>query len=485
MNSKSAHSACMKAAVALAAALAAASFFVPAVSVQAQDAVLTARASPAASGTRFLALGIGKSIVVDLSRETKDVLVADPKIANAVVRSAKRAYLIGVAAGQTSVVFFDTDGQQIVSYDIEVGRDAAGVRAALRKMLPNAMLNVDAVGDSVVLSGTVANAVDAQQVVEAASRLVGDAKKVVNGLIIMGREQVLLKVTVAEVQRNVLKQLGVDLSGAVAMGSFAIGTPTNPFVVNNPFTVQNQTISNTQVPFVGTLPNAAGSITATLRAMEQSGVLRTLAEPSLTAISGESAKFLAGGEFPVPAGQTCDPTNGCQIQIQFKQFGVGLDFTPVVLSEGRISLRIATEVSELTSEGAIKLASISVPALKVRRANSTVELPSGGSITLAGLLQEQTKQNINGFPGLMNLPVLGALFKSRDFQTGQTELVIIVTPYVVKPVARRELSRPDDGFADPADPATVLLGRINRVYGNPALGDPRRAYHGKVGFIID
>lgn len=485
MNSKSAHFACLKAAMALAAALAAASFFVPAVSVQAGDADLTVRTSPAARGSRFLALGIGKSIVVDLPRETKDVLVADPKIANAVVRSARRAYLIGVAAGQTSVVFFDTDGQQIVAYDIEVGRDATGVREALRKMLPNATLNVDSVGDSVVLSGTVANAADAQQVVEAASRLVGDPKKVVNGLIIMGREQVLLKVTVAEVQRNVLKQLGVDLSGAVALGSFAIGTPTNPFVVNNPFTVQNQTISNTQVPFVGTLPNAAGSITATLRAMEQSGVLRTLAEPNLTAISGESAKFLAGGEFPVPAGQTCDPTNGCQIQIQFKQFGVALDFTPVVLSEGRISLKIATEVSELTSEGAIKLASISVPALKVRRANSTVELPSGGSITLAGLLQEQTKQNINGLPGLMNLPVLGALFKSRDFQTGQTELVIIVTPYVVKPVARRELSRPDDGFADPADPAAVLLGRINRVYGAPGQGDPRRAYHGKVGFIID
>ena len=485
MSSKSAQFACLKAAVALAAALVAASFLVPSVSAQTVATEVTTRTSPAARGVRFLALGIGKSIVIDLPRETKDVLVADPKIANAVVRSAKRAYLIGVAAGQTSVVFFDTDGQQIVAYDIEVGRDAAGVREALRKMLPNATLNVDSVGDSVVLSGTVANATDAQQVVDAASRLVGDPKKVVNGLIIMGREQVLLKVTVAEVQRNVLKQLGVDLSGAIAMGSFAIGTPTNPLIVNNPFTVQNQTISNTQVPFVGTLPNAAGSITATLRAMEQSGVLRTLAEPNLTAISGESAKFLAGGEFPVPAGQTCDPTSGCQIQIQFKQFGVGLDFTPVVLSEGRISLRIATEVSELTSEGAIKLASISVPALKVRRANSTVELPSGGSITLAGLLQEQTKQNINGLPGLMNIPVLGALFKSRDFQAGQTELVIIVTPYVVKPVARRELSRPDDGFADPADPATILLGRINRVYGAPGQVDPRRAYHGKVGFIID
>jgi pilus assembly protein CpaC len=483
MNPKSAQSAFLKAAVALAAALAAATFFVPAVSVQAGANELTVRTSPAARGARFLALGIGKSIVIDLPRETKDVLVADPKIANAVVRSAKRAYLIGVTAGQTSVVFFDADGQQIVSYDIEVGRDASGVREALRKMLPNAKLNIDSVGDSVVLSGTVANAADAQQVYDATARLVGDPKKVVNGLIIMGREQVMLKVTVAEVQRNVLKQLGVDLSGAVAMGSFAIGTPTNPFVINNPF--PNQAISNTQVPFVGTLPNAAGSITATLRAMEQSGVLRTLAEPNLTAISGESAKFLAGGEFPVPAGQTCDPTSGCQIQIQFKQFGVALDFTPVVLSEGRISLKIATEVSELTSDGAIRLASLSIPALKVRRANSTVELPSGGSITLAGLLQEQTKQSINGFPGLMNLPVLGALFKSRDYQNGQTELVIIVTPYVVKPVARKELSRPDDGFADPADPATVLLGRINRVYGAPGQVDPRRAYHGKVGFIID
>ncbi len=483
MNRKSAHSARLKAVVALAMALTAAVCFIPLISATASDTDLV-RASPAARASRFLALGIGKSIVIDLPRETKDVLVADPKIANAVVRSSRRAYLIGVAAGQTSVVFFDNDGQQIVAYDIEVGRDASGVREALRKMMPSAAIRVDAVGDSVVLSGTVANAADAQQVVEAAARLVGDPKKVVNGLIIQGREQVLLKVTVAEVQRTVLKQLGVDLSGSIAIGSFQIGTPVNPLIVNNPFSVQNQTISNTQFPFTGTLPN--GSITATLRAMEQSGVLRTLAEPNLTAISGESAKFLAGGEFPVPAGQTCDPTNGCQIQIQFKQFGVGLDFTPVVLSEGRISLKIATEVSELTSEGAIKLASISVPALKVRRANSTVELPSGGSITLAGLLQEQTKQNINGFPGLMNLPILGALFKSRDYVNHQTELMVIVTPYIVRAVAQKDLSRPDDGYADASDPATSLLGRFNRLYGTPGQDNPReQSYRGNVGFILD
>jgi pilus assembly protein CpaC len=215
--------------------------------------------------------------------------------------------------------------------------------------------------------------------------------------------------------------------------------------------------------------------------------LRTLAEPNLTAISGEAAKFLAGGEFPIPAGVSCDPpgSSNCTLSIQFKQFGVALDFTPVVLSEGRISLRVGTEVSELSSEGAIRLSTVTIPALKVRRANSTVELPSGGSIAMAGLLQETTKQNISGFPGLMNLPILGALFKSRDYQTGQTELVIIVTPYVVKSVARKELSRPDDGFADPADPKTVLLGRINRIYGVPGHARPSRAYYGKYGFIVD
>jgi pilus assembly protein CpaC len=434
--------------------------------------------SVGAHGARFLAIGIGKSAVVDLPEDAKDVLVADPKIANAVVRSARRAYLIGVAAGQTNVIFFNADGKQIAAYDIEVGRDATGVRDALRKMMPGANINIDMVGDSVVLSGTVANAADAQKVVEAAARLVGDVNKVVNGLTINGKEQVLLKVTVAEVQRTILKQLGINLNGS----NIAIGKNIINFNSDNPFSVQNQTISNSNL--TPTFPVQGGSITASLRAMEQSGVMRTLAEPNLTAISGESAKFLAGGEFPVPGGQSCDQSGTCQIQIQFKQFGVGLEFTPIVLSEGRISLKIGTEVSELSADGAIKLTSITIPALKVRRASSTVELPSGGSLALGGLLQEQTKQNINGIPALMNLPVLGPLFKSRDYQTGQTELVIIVTPYIVNPVAQRELSRPDDGFADPTDPQTVFLNQLNRTYGLRGTADAR-SYRGNYGFIND
>jgi pilus assembly protein CpaC len=432
----------------------------------------------AGKNSRFLAIGIGKSSVVELPEDAKDVLVADPKIANAVVRSARRAYLIGVAPGQTNVIFFNGAGEQIAAYDIEVGRDASGVRDALRKMMPAANINIDMVGDSVVLSGTVASAADAQKVVEAAARLVNDQQKVVNGLTINGKEQVLLKVTVAEVQRTVLKQLGLDLSGS----NIQIGNAVLNFNSDNPFSVQNQSISNNNL--TPTFPLSGGKLTATFRAMEQSGVMRTLAEPNLTAISGESAKFLAGGEFPVPGGQSCDQSGTCQVQIQFKQFGVGLEFTPVVLSEGRISLKIGTEVSELSSDGAIKLTNITIPALKVRRASSTVELPSGGSLALGGLIQEQTKQNINGVPALMNLPILGTLFKSRDYQNGQTELVIIVTPYIVNPVAPRNLSRPDDGFVDPSDPQTVFMNQLNRTYGLRGTADAR-SNRGNYGFIND
>lgn len=427
----------------------------------------------------FLALGVGKSIVIDLPRDAKDVLIANPAIANAVVRSARRAYLIGVKAGQTNIVFFDSEGNQIAAYDIEVAFDSSGVRAAIQKLAPSAKVRVDSIGDSVVLSGSVASAAEATQIFDTAARLVGDANKVVNGLTIRDREQILLKVTVAEVQRNVLKQLGIDLSGS----NVSIGSAVVSFNSNNPFSANGTLISNTNITPTFTLPNG-GTVTATVRAMEQAGILRTLAEPTLTAISGESARFLAGGEFPIPAGQTCDTTGQCQIQIQFKPFGVGLEFTPVVLSEGRISIRVATEVSELSNEGAIRLASVTVPALRVRRANSTIELPSGGTLILAGLLQEQTRANINGFPGLMNLPVLGTLFKSRDFVSGQTELMIMITPYIVRPTARQDLVRPDDGFANPSDQSAVLLGRLNRIYGVPGVNKPKRL-HGEYGFILD
>ena len=209
------------------------------------------------------------------------------------------------------------------------------------------------------------------------------------------------------------------------------------------------------------------------------GLVRTLAEPNLTAVSGEPAKFLAGGEYPVPVVDSSG-----QISVVYKEFGVGLSFTPIVMSEGRISLKIETEVSELTNQGAVQLANLSIPALKKRTARSTVELPSGGSLALAGLLSEDTRQNIDGFPGLKDLPVLGTLFRSRDFVKQETELVVIVTPYMVRPTARKELARPLDGLAEASDMKANFLGHLNRVYGR-GQAQPVGDLKGDYGFIVE
>jgi pilus assembly protein CpaC len=433
---------------------------------------------------RFLALGIGKSVVIDLPRDIKDVLVADPKIANAVVRSAQRAYIIGVAVGQTNIVFFDSAGQQIAAYDIAVKRDLNGVRAALKQSLPNADIQIDGLGDGVMLSGSAASPIEAQQATDLAARLVGGAEKVVNSIAVRGRDQVMLKVTVAEVARNIIKQLGIDLSASLNYGTAVVNfSNANPFTAYGRALVSNNTAS---AAFGGSVP----SVQATIRAMESAGVVRTLAEPNLTAISGESATFIAGGEFPVPAGYSCDPTTHvCTTQISFKKFGISLNFTPVVLTEGRISLRVMTEVSELSNDNAITLNqagnSLTVPSIKTRRAETTLEIPSGGSMAMAGLIQEQTKQAINGLPGLDQLPVLGALFRSQDYVNNQTELMVLVTPYVVRAVAQKELSRPDDGFAPASDSQSTLLARINRIYGISGRVEPVASYQGNFGFITD
>jgi pilus assembly protein CpaC len=430
---------------------------------------------------RFLALGIGKSVVIDLPRDIKDVLVADPKIATAVVRSAQRAYIIGAAVGQTNIVFFDSAGQQIAAYDIAVKRDLNGVRAALRQLLPNADIQIEGLGDGVMLSGSAASPIEAQQAGDLAARLAGGAEKVVNSIVVRGRDQVMLKVTVAEVQRNIIKQLGIDLNANLAYGTTVVN-----FSNTNPFTANGQTPANNLTAAFGATP----SVKATLRAMESAGVVRTLAEPNLTAISGESATFIAGGEFPFPTGVTCQSAQGggsgpCSPSISFKKFGISLNFTPVVLTEGRISLRVMTEVSEISLDNSITISGTTVPSIKTRRAETTLEIPSGGAMAMAGLIQEQTKQAINGFPGLAQLPVLGTLFRSRDFLNNQTELMVLVTPYIVRAVAQKDLSRPDDGFANASDPQADLLGSINRIYGVPGRVGPARNYRGTYGFITD
>jgi pilus assembly protein CpaC len=434
---------------------------------------------------RFVSLGIGKSFVIDLPREIKDVLVADPKVANAVVRTTQRAYIIGAAVGQTNIVFFDSTGAQIAAYDIAVKRDLNGVRAALKQSLPNSDILIEGVGDGVVLSGTAASPIEAQQAADIAARLVGGQEKVVNSIAVRGRDQVMLKVTLAEVQRSIIKQLGIDLSA-----NLTYGTSVVKFNNNNPFTANSAPLvaGNALAGSFGSTP----SVQATLRAMESAGVVRTLAEPNLTAISGESATFISGGEFPIPTGVSCQTTTGgaigqCVQTVSFKKFGISLNFTPVVLTEGRISLRVMTEVSEVSTENALQggAGGTTIPSIKTRRAETTLEIPSGGSMAMAGLIAEQTKQAVNGLPGLSQLPVLGTLFRSRDYVNNQSELMVLVTPYVVRAVAQKDLSRPDDGFAAASDPQADLLGNINRIYGVPGRVEKARNYRGTYGFITD
>jgi pilus assembly protein CpaC len=449
-------------------------------------------------GARSVAIGVGKSVVIDLPRDIKDVLVADPTMANAIIRSSRRAYIIGVKQGQTNVFFFDAQGKQIAGLDIAVMRDLNGIRAALKHVLPNDDITVEGIGDAVVLSGTVASPMEAQQAYDMASHLVeamtsfgtiaqGSSSRVVNALVVGGRDQIMLKVTVAEVERDVIKQLGVNLSGSLGYGTAVVN-----FNNTNPFSAYGQSLSGSSIA------GSFKSITATLQAMEQAGVIHTLAEPNLTAVSGETATFVAGGEFPVLNGYSCSATSTtpgapvtCQPAIEFKKFGVSLNFTPVVLAEGRISMRVMTEVSDLSSQNELVIpepgtnATATIPSIRTRRADTTVEIPSGGSLAMAGMIQDTTKHNINGLPGLAELPVLGPLFRSNDYINQRTELMVLVTPYVVRAVAQKDLSKPDDGFADPSDPAQTLLGRLNRIYGVGGSPDQPNNYYGKYGFILD
>lgn len=439
--------------------------------------------------SRIVRIGLNKSIIVRLPVAARDVLVSGPKTVDAVVRSARTVYLMGLAVGQTNVFFFDKDGRQILSLDVAVERDTQILRQTLKRLIPGSTIRIESMNDSIILTGSVASAQQSRMAKDIAARFIApsdgitdadhaSAARVVNMLTIVGKDQVMLKVTVAEMQRTVLKQLGVDLDAALDIGSTVLNLASI-----NPFTLANGVLSGTQADISTSF--GGNTVGAVIRALERNGLLRTLAEPTLTAVSGETANFLAGGEFPIPVGADDDG-----ISIEFKPFGVGLGFTPIVLTEGRINLKVSTEVSELTTEGfslgaANTNASITIPGLRVRRANTTVEIPSGGSLVMAGLIQESTKQNLNGVPGIKDVPVLGSLFRSRDYESEETELVVIITPYIVEPVGRDQLTTPDEQFNTATDRQTILFGRLNKVYGVNGGDNPDGTYHGSVGFIVE
>jgi len=462
------------------------------VAAQSHETLPVPRIRPGAADqsiARRIDLPIGKSIVIDLPRDAKEVFVASPTIANAVVRTARKIYIIGLKAGSTSVFVNDSDGQQIAAFDIgvskELTREINIMREVMRTALPSAKIEVNGVGENIVLSGIVDSPLEAQRAIDIANKLVGQSQSlfyeskgsVINAMRVRGKDQVMLKVTVAEVQRTVLKQLGVNFDG-----SWSVGDSTLTAALDTPFSVQKQVLSNTSIG--ASLNN--GRQQPTLRALERQGVLRTLAEPTLTAISGENAKFLAGGDIPVPQSETCDYSTGrrvCTVQLTYRQIGVSLNFTPVVMAEGRISIRLATEVTDLDSENQFVGGASNSPAFRTRKAETTVELPSGAVLATAGLIMQQSRQAINGLPGLMNVPILGTMFRSRDYQRNETELMIIVRPFIAKPSEPGQIAKPDDGFADASDPSTVFMNRLVRAYGQ-GVARPN-PFRGPVGFITD
>ncbi|MGC2224694.1 MAG: secretin, partial [Methylocella sp.] len=310
-------------------------------------------------------------------------------------------------------------------------------------------------------------------------------------LTIRARDQVMLKVTVAEIDRDIAKQLGITTSSLTA--SWGTFTQFNPFATQGVLGAAAALAPGyppNLPPTSLTAHNPANTLTATLQAFERYGVTRILAEPAVAAVSGESAKLTVGGEIPIPSVPQCTVASSttagsCTGGTTFQPYGVTLRFSPLVLSEGRILLHLATEVSELDPTNGTTIFGSFVPGLLTRKNETTVEIPSGGSIASAGLLQTQSKQAINGLPGLLDLPVLGALFRSNDYQKQETELMIIVTPYIVKPTQANEIARPTDGFADASDPQTWLLGRVNQLYASPGNPEAIKDYKGPVDFIQD
>ncbi len=385
-------------------------------------------AADAASVSKRVELVAGKASTVSLGENVSDVLVANPAVVDVGILRSDRLFLVGKAVGDTNVLAFDGEGNQLADISVHVKVDQASLASAITEFFPAEEVTVRTVNNNIVLSGTASTPLAANRIRDLASRFVtGQGQTIVDLMGVKGEQQVMLQVKIMEARRSVLREYGIETDyqpgniaardGGVINAVGGVGlTALEPF-------------ANGSILFDDN--NNFGPLRVSLQALERDGLVNVLAEPNLTAISGETAGFLAGGEFPVPTGVT---DNGNTITIEFKQFGVSLNFTPTVLTEDNISLHLATEVSSLAEDQGVNLG-VDVPGLTVRRAETTVEMASGGSIMIAGLIQSGTVDSFNGLPGISNVPILGELFKSKSFQREESELIIMVTPYLVKPFA--------------------------------------------------
>ncbi len=448
--------------------------------------------------SKSIMLGLNKSVVIDLPTDAHDILVANPAVADAVTRTSRRIYLFGKAIGQTNIFVFDGRGEQVASLEITIERDISGLENTMSRLIPNSDVRAQMINDNIILTGTVPSPKDAAKAERLAKVFIQGGEQsgnggttatssgslfedtpesqIVNLLKVDGEDQVHLKVKIVEMQRSVIKALGISTRLGGSSGGFNFST------------------LGRGIPRQAVLATMGGSVSAThglttissqIQAAETAGVSRTLAEPSLTAISGEEASFNVGGRAQRASAVENDDDGGTTVTFEEMEYGISLKFRPVVLSEGRISLKINTEVREPSNHGSSAFrGDINLQAIRHRQADTTVELPSGGSMVIAGLVQDDIRQVISGHPGLKNIPVFGALFRSREFQRDESEVMIIVTPYLVRPVALKKLSGPDENFMPASDAAGYFMGRVNRVYGTKQGKLPKGRYTGSIGFIL-
>lgn len=423
-----------------------------------------------------ITVSVNKSAPLMLKGPVRDIVIGNPEVADIVVRATDRVYVLGKTVGETNIFLLGAGGRFVSRIDVSVGLDVDSVRDALSRLMPDERIEVNAVGDSLVLSGAVRSDGAAARARDIARRHVKKDENVVVMLQTRTEQQVLIQVRVAEVQKSVLKELGLTHTlsntsfitgdGAISGSLSAIGL-------------------GTEVAGRINLSNIMDNLSSTFTLLEKQGLVRNLAEPNLLAVSGESASMLAGGEYPVPV----PDQDG--VKIEYKPFGIGLSFLPVVLDNGRISLKLATEVSSLSTTNQVQIGlsgggSVTVQSFVVRRASSTIELPSGGSIMIAGLLQNDVVSSLNGVPGVMDLPILGALFRSSSFKRNESELVVLVSALLVKPSDPKSLSLPTDGFVVSSDLDRYLIGRLQDIYVRRPID--RRAGpgpQGPIGYIID
>jgi pilus assembly protein CpaC len=437
------------------------------------------------AATSRIGLEINKGTLVRLTQPAATVFVADPEVADIQMKSPGLVYVFGRKAGETALYAVDERERVVLNTTLVVSHNVSRLRQALRAVAPDADIDAISVDDSLILTGVVQTPVEAENIRAVAVRFAPQPGALINQIRVIAPNQVNLRVRVAEVSKETLKQFGINWETITRLGSnvlFGVG-------------FGRDFISGSVIPRAGELNtlalgyrNGSQDINAAIDALATEGLITVLAEPNLTALSGETASFLAGGEFPIPIAQA-GSNNTSSISVEFKTFGVGLAFTPNLLDAGRINLRVRPEVSQLSTAGAVQLSGFTIPALTTRRAETTVELGSGQSFVIAGLLQNNTTQDISKVPLLGDLPVLGALFKSDRFRRNESELVIIVTPYIVRPISANRIAAPTDGYVAPSDVERILQGNGYRQQ-LPDNGETPRTKDGQglvgpTGFQLD